>query len=494
MDFLDPVKTRRNTIQLFIGYGLVAIAVLLATLIMISYAYGYAVDREGDLRQRGLVFVSSQPSGAQLYVNGKREQDTNTKLNLNEGSYSLKIERSGYQSWQRNVTIDGSSVSHYVYPLLVPTRLTTRQVKTYETAPVLTTQSPDRRFLVALTDPVKGTFDVVDQNKNQDAISETDSFAVPEALMTASSTTPTWEVLEWSNNNRHMLLKRTYTEADIVTLEYLLVDRQRPEGSHNLSTELTDAPELISLRDKKPDSYYVFNPSKSQLLTASLDNLTPKVLLNNVLAYKSHGKDEVLYVAKNANDDKKVQVLLRQDGKTTLLRSTVPSDKYTLDIARYSDDWYAVFGGSNETRAYMYKNPTAKAVNDVAKPFYALRVASPTHVSFSANAQYIMAQNATTVHMYDTEYNRNYRYDLPAPVDPPQTKVAWMDGNRLSYVSGGKQIMFDYDNINRRTLVAASPEFVSGFDQEYRYLYTYTSDNKGGLTLSVTPLRNTADL
>jgi PEGA domain len=493
MDFLDPVKMRRFTIRLFTGYVLVAIAIFLSTLILIYYAYGFAVNREGDLQQKGLVFVSSQPSGAQLLVGGKRVENTNAKLNLNDGTYDLDITRNGYDAWRRTITVEGGSVSHYVYPLLIPTKLATKAIKTYETPPVLTTQSPDRRFLLALTNATTGEFDVVDANKNQDVIAETTSFRVPEALMTGSDTTPAWEVIEWSNNNRHMLLKRTYTTGGATQFEYILVDRQRPEGSHNLSTESPEAPEIVSLRDKKPDSYYIYSKSKSQLMTANLSDLTPKIVLEDVLAYKSHGDDTLLYVTLG-EDESKVELWLQQGGKTVRLRTTDPSDTYALDIARYDGDWYVVFGGSNESRAYMYKNPLKKRDTAATRPFYALRVDKPTHVSFSANTQYIMAQNAQTVHVYDTEYNRNYRYALTSPLDAPQKHVSWMDGNRLSYVSGGKQIMFDYDNINARTLVSASSTFLTGFDQEYRYMYTYNPDTKGGLTLSDTPLRTTADL
>lgn len=496
MDFLDPKKMRRHTVQLFIGYALVATAVALATTILIYYAYGFAVNRQGDLQQRGLVFVSSQPSGAQLRVNGKRVNDTNTKLNLSAGTYNFDINRDGYRTWHRNAIIEGGSVNHLVYPFLIPKQLQTTDVKTYNVKPAITTQSPDRRFLLVMTDAVGGIFDVIDLNKDQETVSETTQATIPESLLTPSATTPTWQVMEWSSNNRHVLLKRTYTVNAASAFEYILFDRQRPEGSRNLSIELTGAPSLITLRNKKPDSYYVYDSAKLQLKTASLDELTPKVILNNVLSYKSHGDDTLLYVSQDTNDENDIRARLLQDDKTTLLRKLDKSDNYVLDIARYESHWYVVIGANAESRVYVYKDPSDTKVrkNIGAQSFYALRVDRPTNVSFSANAQYILAQNSTTAHLYDIEENRGYRYALNSVIDAPQTKATWMDGNRLTYVSSGKQILFDYDHINKQTLVDASPVYETSFDQRYRYVYTFVPNEQDGLTLSATALRTPADL
>src|SRR3546814_398463 len=143
MDFLDPKKRRQHSIQLMIGYALVAIALALFTALLIYYSYGFGVNRKGELVQRGLVFVSSQPTGSQLYVDDKRANDTNTKLNLSNGQHKLVIAREGYHDWANSVDIVGSSVNRLDYPFLIPKKLTTESVKTYDTQPQL--RSEERR-------------------------------------------------------------------------------------------------------------------------------------------------------------------------------------------------------------------------------------------------------------------------------------------------------------------------------------------------------------
>jgi len=502
MDFLDPKKQRRNTIQLFIGYGLVATAILLATVILIYYAYGFGVTKQGDLVQKGLVFVSSQPSGAQLYVNDKRVNDTNTKLNLNAGSYSLDIKRSGYDDWRRTITVEGGSVNHYVYPFLFPSELQQKAIKNYDVLPQLTTQSPDRRWLVVKPAGVDETkFEAYDLSKDQKTVGEAIAFSVPPALLTATTTPAQWKLVEWSNNNRHMLFVRTYTANEAQKSEYILVDRQRPEGSYNLSREFTIDPATVdmTLLDKKPDVYYIHNKSTGELDTVSLGNPTPEKVLSDVIAYKSHGSNTVVYVTGKDAPAGKVFARLLDGGQEYTLRTLAQADAYLLNAARFDGNWYVVAGSQAENRTFIYKDPVAQISNNADKKagaLFSLRVNNPTDVSFSANAQFVALQNGKDMHVYDIDREKAYRYTVRYPLEAPQKKINWMDGDRFTYTSAGKQVVFDYDNINRHSLVPASATYDSAFDRNYEYLYTFAprADSQPGIALTATPLRTPGDL
>jgi hypothetical protein len=505
MDFLDPIKKKKHTRRLFTGYVLVAIAVTLAATILIYYAYGFGVTKQGDLVQKGLVFVSSQPSGAQLRVDGTRVNDTNTKLNLAAGSYNLDISRDGYSNWRRTIQIEGGSVDHYVYPFLFPKDFKTTDMKTYEADPHLTTQSPDRRWLVvqpSVDDETK--FEAFDLANNQETVGTPTTFKVAPDLVTASSSPVAWEVVEWSNNNRHILFKRSFTAAETADekkSEYILVDRQRPEGSYNLSRKLSvDASvSKVTLLDKKSDSYYIHNTSTETLATATLGDTTLNPVLKDVLSFKSHGKDTIVYVtSKDAPKDKVLAKVYNGSNEYTL-RAIQQSDLYMLDAARFDGDWYMVVGSRAESRAFIYKNPVAQISSSKSKKagsLFALRVTDPANVSFSANAQYIALQGAEAFHVYDIDREQAYRYTARYKVDAPQPKAPWMDGNRFSYVSGGKQVVFDYDNLNKHTLVSASPVYQSAFDRDYEYLYAFAprADGQQGVVLTTTSLRTENDL
>jgi hypothetical protein len=47
-----------------------------------------------------------------------------------------------------------------------------------------------------------------------------------------------------------------------------------------------------------------------------------------------------------------------------------------------------------------------------------------------------------------------------------------MDGDRLTYVSGGKLTVFDYDDTNQQTLVPASAGYLPAFAPDFKFVYT----------------------
>ena len=129
MDFLDPKKARAHNIRIIIGYILIGIALILTTIILLYQAYGFGVDRKGNVIQNGLVFVSSTPNPAEVYVNGQKRDNTNTRLLLSSGQYTFELKRDGYRNWKRAVTVEGGSVDRFDYPFLFPSSLQTSTVK-----------------------------------------------------------------------------------------------------------------------------------------------------------------------------------------------------------------------------------------------------------------------------------------------------------------------------------------------------------------------------
>lgn len=499
MDFLDPKKQRQHMIRLIVGYVLIGIAILIATIILLYQAYGFGIDRDGEVIHNGLVFVSSQPSGAQIYLNTKAEKDkTNTKLQIPGGAYKLELQRKGYHSWERNINVEGGSVEHYNYPLLFPSNPVTTGVKTYAQAPGLATQSPDRKWLIVQRPDGFLNFDqydVSDPKRIQERIAP---FELPAAVISSPDTDPHgWKVVEWSNNNRHVVLEHTFPGGS----EYILVDRAEPETSINLTRQLALEPGiLLSLKDKKHDKYFLYDPAGKTLASTSLDKDATRLQeLNGLLAFKSYGSDKILY-ATEAGAAKGMVATKLQDGETTYkLREHPAGGPYLMDMVRYDRDWIVAVGSSADNKVYVYKNPQAvrkSAAQKVLVPVRVMKVPAPNYMAFSSNSQLLMVENGTSFATYDIKTDRGYSFVTTEPLEPPLTHAAWMDGHRIQYVSGGKLIVFDYDYINKRTLVPASAAYSPFFDRNYRYLYTLapTEEAPAGARMTSTSLLTAEDL
>lgn len=473
MEFLDPKKQKAHLVRLIIGYVLISIALVLTTIILLYQAYGFGL-RNGEVIQNGLIFVSSHPNPADIYVNGKqREETTNSRLLLPAGQYKFELKRDGYRDWKRAISIEGGSVGRFDYPFLFPTKLTTTTTKRYEVKPNVVTQSPDQRWILVQTGDYNN-FDLYDTKSPEKPATP---LTLPASLFTLTGGTHSWKFVEWANNNRHVLMQHITEANGTTSSEYILIDREG-ENSANLTKVLGSNPDQIELRSKKFDKYFLFNKEAQTLTTASLDEPEAKPFLDHVLAFKSHGDKTVMYASNEDVTEGKTAIREYDDGKTYTFREVTAGDTYLIDFTQYSGDWYVALGAPAENKVYVYKNPVSKLKSkpkDPLVPVQILKVNNPNYISFSANARFIMAENGTQFALYDAETEKGYAYTLKQPMDAPQTHATWMDGHRMMYISEGKVFVFEFDDANHEVLQAADPNYMPLFNRDYEVMYSFAN-------------------
>jgi hypothetical protein len=476
MDFLDPQKQKKHAIRIWIGYGLMAVALILATIVLLYQAYGYRINREGEIIQNGLVFVSSQPTDAQIFANGEDlDKKTDTQFSIAAGQYAFELVREGYHTWKRGITVEGGSVQRFTYPFLFPADLRADSVKSYASASVLTTQSQDNRWLMVFT--ASNDFDIYDLSKNPAASQQQ---SMPAEVLSANSTTIKWEEVQWAGDNRHILLRRTFkTDNGTNRSEYIMYDREKPAESKNLTNILGFNPSKLELFDNKYDQYYAFDKSNQTLFTASLEEPTPKVLLKKVLDFKSYGSNTVLYATNAEAPSGKSLIQLRHDEQTYTLRQTPRDTKFVLGVNSLNQDQIVAAGATSEDRVSIYNNPLDSLRDgQVAAPIQILKANNPSSVKFSKNARMVMVQNGKNFAVYDAETDRGYAYELEVSNGTSPSSATWMDGFRASVVSDNELVVFDYDGTNQHSLMSARRGFRPAFDPDYKLVYVLSPDNK----------------
>lgn len=467
MDFLDPSKKRKNGIKLFVGYLLVGIAIGLAALILIFLSYGYSLDRKtGSVIQNGIVFVASKPADAEIFINGEKYKDnTDARLVLPSAQYKLEIRKNGYRTWQRDFYLSGGEIQRFIYPFLFPTTLSTSDVDTFTAAPSMASQSPDRRWLIVQSTARDTSFSLYDLNQDAPVAQ---SLGLPKNLATAGTTDV--KIVEWANDNKHILLKLTHKKG----VEFIILDRETPAKSLNITSTTKKAADTVTLRDKKFDAWYMHVADKRQLFVASVDTPTPKLLIKDVADYKSYGTDIIMYATETKASKGKARIVIWDDGRADVLREVAKSKKYLLDVTRFDNRWYFVAGTASDGKIYVYRDPfeaiRAKTPAQLV-PATIMRLDNPTNVSFSQNTRFVAAQAGGTFAVYDAEAELAYRYDTSLGFVDGQ-KAVWMDGHRLSAVVDGKVVVFDYDGINMQTLTDASTSTLPYFTNNYETLYT----------------------
>jgi hypothetical protein len=395
---------------------------------------------------------------------------------MTAGQYTFELRRSGYDSWKRAINVEGGAVVRFDYPVLFPSKLTTETVKRYEVQPPLMLQSPDRRWVLMQNPSSLASFESYDLTNIEDP---TTTVTIPDSVVTLKDGLQRWSLVEWARDSRRVLLLHTSEKDGAVSSEYILFDRDTPAESRNLTRELNAGAATISLRALKFDRYYLYDAAAKTVSTASLDAPAPVKILDNVLVFKSHGDNRLLYATTQDAPEGKVVVKLREgDGDRTYpIRTLTASQSYLVDIALYRGKLYVVAGSPAENRTYVYQDPVASLRAEPTLPLVpvqVLKAANAHYVAFSENGRFILAQGGQQISVYDSENDRGYAYTLDALPDAPQSHVTWMDGHRIMAVMGGKVHVLDFDNANSHTLVAASPAFLPLFDSDFSTLYAIT--------------------
>ncbi len=494
MDFLDPTKVRRHTQMLFLGYGLIAIAIVATALVLLYQSSGYGVNRKGEVVQNGLVFTASTPSGAELFIDGQDSgAQTNRRLNLVAGQYVLQYRRAGYDTWAHNLSVSGGDVNRLDYAFLFPKRLDSVPVATFAQAPLFVTQSPDNRWLFVMPGDGSRNALVYDlKNVTKDPLTA----ALPTDL--TGPTSSNWKIVEWANDNKHILVSRAVSGAN----DFVLLDREDPTQSIDLNKTLAQNPSEIRFHDQKYNQYYLYNATAQTLLTASLGQPQPQPYLEHVLAYKPYGSNKMLYVTddikRTAAADPPLAVKLADGDQTYTIRKLPAGNRYLLEMASYFGNTYIVAGADSENKVLVYKNPVDQ-INDrtigLAVPVSVLKVTAPNYVAFSDSARYIMIENGQHFGVYDAQTARTHNYSLADNFDSPAPHATWMDSDRLSFVSNGKLLVFDADQTNRHTLMSNLPPYDAAFTPDYKRVLTWISpaSGSGGVQLQYTWLRIPGD-
>ncbi|KKU87657.1 MAG: Protein kinase [Candidatus Gottesmanbacteria bacterium GW2011_GWA2_47_9] len=94
--------------------------ILIASAAVIGYGRGYRINfKKTSLTPTGLLSVTSDPVGSQVYVEGKLKTATNNSINLEPNWYTIRMTKEGYLPWEKKLRVQGEVVSRadaYLFP------------------------------------------------------------------------------------------------------------------------------------------------------------------------------------------------------------------------------------------------------------------------------------------------------------------------------------------------------------------------------------------
>lgn len=116
-----PEEHQQRSVKKQISISLLILLLLVGvTTILILYGKGYRLflqHGEPAISKTGILNLSSNPTGAQIFIDGHLTAATNTSINLTPGIYSITITKDGYLDWKKNFQIKKEVVSNAVATL-----------------------------------------------------------------------------------------------------------------------------------------------------------------------------------------------------------------------------------------------------------------------------------------------------------------------------------------------------------------------------------------
>ncbi len=496
MDYLDPRKRRAYHIRLIVGYVLVAIVIGLGTVIIVYGANGYGINtKTGQIVQNGLLFVDSNPGGAEIYLNGTdRQTATSARLILPAGNYTLTLKKTGYRDWSRQFVLSEQSVARYVYPFLFPVKPVVTNLKTYTSSPGLITQSPNQQWLLVENDqastqaPVFDEYDTTTLDQTTPVIQQ---IGLPASLLTNFSASSKLTEIEWSTDNNNLLMQHTYEGGS----EFIVFNRAHPDQSFNVNKIFGISPTQVNLFNKKADQLYIYDQDSGtlQLGDTTAKTLAPAIL-KQVLAYKPYGTNLITYVTDSGEPSGTVAARIWNNGSSYKLNEFSAGSTYLIDAAQFQGDFYYAAASNTTDRINIYKNPLDDLKNasvGKALPKLALSISGAQKIGFSKNTRFIGAENGQRFAVYDFETQNLYQYPL---ADPLVANMVWMDGHRFIGESAGKAFVMDYDGINKQILTDTNEPEGGLFSADYHHLLTTVTSPDGAIVLQDVDMRAGTDL
>lgn len=445
MEFLSPKQKRDKSRQLFLGYGLFGILIVLATYIMVSTALGYEIfSTKGEIVHNGLLFIDSRPDNATITINGVKESsDTNAKLSLPEGKYEIKLQKDGFYDWSRTINLFGGSVEFLTYPRLLPTSPNELSVTSYAGTSTSLLQSRDKRWLVlhSQSDPL-----VLHLHDLNSPLNEIASLNLP-VLSTNSPQFVSVDLLEWAGDNVHFIAQINYANS---TNQLVIFDREKPG-------EIVDITAMFGLSgtfqanfwDAKWDEIILLDSSGTVRLGSVKDRAlnASALIAEKVQQLFLLNDKKAIYTVNNSEGSTAVR-MLNEDKTYQIISYLMTDKKLVVKGAKFNRNDYLIIAGGGLEKALLYRNiqnSNKQSTTGKISPFVTIPINAES-VDFSRSARFVLASSKDDVLVYDIEQKELSRFKHPTL---NTIEIGWFDDSRLySRTKDGALSIFDFNGIN----------------------------------------------
>ena len=454
------LKAKRTKLALrFFTYGVMTVASVVLTVILVFIALGYRLDNNFNFSQGGLVQFRSAPQNATVTIDGKVQSfHTPDKINLPAGQHAFTMQLDGYHIWNKSVDLAAGQLLWLNYVRLIPATITTSTLKEY---PSLTDSlaSPDRHWMLLQRDARKPDFSFVDYSDEQNP--KYTDLQLPDDLFTKKDGSyGTFALKEWDLQSKYILVE--HDNGD--TVEFARIDRSKPENSVNI-TKLFSL-NITQAHFSGDNANIVFAKTGDVLRRLDIDaKAASAALVSGLRDFTLYGKgviafDNIVQTTSGSETKTIQQVGVYDNGKIAVVRELEESQQVKLAYGEYDDHDYLAINVDNAPTVDIVRDAITAGSSQDTSVFATLDLGVPVAwLSFSGNGRMLVAQHGNQMATYDLEMAKSYAqtFDFGSDDTP---KMRWLDDYYLWSDDGGTLRIFEFDGTNAHDITSV----LSGYD------------------------------
>lgn len=442
----------------FFTYGVMTVASVVLTTLLVLVALGYRLDKDFSFSQGGLVQFRSYPESAAVTLDGKKQSfNTPNKANLGAGQHTIGMELNGYRPWGKTVDLAPGQLLWLNYARMIPNSITTNTLKEYPSV-ASTLPSPDHRWLLMHMKSAEPEFTLVDysdEKKPQYA-----NLQLPGDLFTKKDGKHgTFSLIEWDLQSKYVLIRH----ENGGTTEFARVDRSKSADAVNLT-------KLFSLDIREAH----FSGSNANTIFAKTDDVLRKLdvggpsasaaLVTGLEGFAVYGGDTIAFTSfvDQTTDDQTTRerrVGIYKGGKVTPVREFAADAKIRIAYSEYDNHGYLAITEANSTKIDVIRDVTATGASKETSLYASFDLGKQvTNLSFSSNGRMLVAQHGNSFATYDVELDKTYARTLDFGSDTTG-ELRWLDDYYLYSDEGDKLRIFEFDGTNQHEITTVAPGF-----------------------------------
>ncbi len=455
---------RRATVYAVMGISTVVVVILITFLVL---GFRFDID-EGQVERYAFLQFSSTPSGATVLIDGSQiGQKTPSKASIKPGTHKIQMQKTGYQTWTKTVTINPGTLTWLNYTLFVPKTTTNEVVASYEHVSA-SLQSPKGRSLLVQYHSETPAYDLIEIDSSTPKITK---LVIPTEVYSEALTPNiihSFGISNWDDSGRYVLIKHNYGEKT----EWLVMDTQNVALSKNITQTFDIAIESIDFSGTNGNNYFAIENSDLRKLDLAAGTIS-RVLVSNIKSMYVYESNIVVYASNLDPNTSMITVGLYRDGEDNPYSlATVPNSQVRVATTNYFNEDYVAYSQGRTVTVLGGNYPTAN--NESTTSLRLITSFDATNdikdLDFSPTGQYVMAQSEMSFSSYDLEYSNLFSSLINcAGVALP---ISWLDENYISSTCGGSLVIKEFDGANQHVIGNALSGQAAVLSHNGRYLYS----------------------